>query len=204
MSNQLIRSDYYLGLDLGRKQDHSALVVIERKLQALNTRYIDINTKWKETVHVRYARQWRLGVPYGDVARDVANLYRRIEPLGKCCLVVDQTGVGDAVYEMLRGEMRGMNIEGVVITNELKRDIYAAIEVALEQRMLKISPDVLAAKALKQELLTVEIRRSGNSYKFGAFDKDTHDDLVMALGLACWRVRSGKRPVPSGAKIVPF
>lgn len=203
-SNQLIRNEYFVGLDLGRKRDHSAIVVIERRLQAINTRYIDINTKWRETQHVRYARQWTLGTPYGDVAKDVAALYQRLAPMGKTHIIIDQTGVGDAVYEMLRSELRGIHIEGVVITNELKRDIYAAIEVGLEQRTLKISPDLMASKALKQELLTVEIRRSGLAYKFGAFDKDTHDDLVMALGLAAWRIRSGRRPTPNGAKIVPF
>lgn len=191
MSNQLVKNEYYLGLDLGRKQDHSALIVLERCQRAINTRYIDATTKWEERLSVRFAKQWKLGTPYGDVAKEVGNIYRKIEPLGKPVLVVDQTGVGDAVYEMIKDQLRGANLEGVVINQELKRDMYAAMETNLEQGKLQIAFDCLAVKELKQELLTVEIRRVGYGYKFGAFEKDAHDDLVMALALACWRERIG-------------
>ena len=191
MNNQLVKNEFYLGLDLGRKQDHSALVVLERCQSALNTRYIDATTQWEERLSVRYAKQWRLGTPYGEVAKEVGKIYRKIEPLGKPVLVVDQTGVGDAVYEMIKDQLHGANLEGVVINQELKRDMYAAMETNLEQGKLKIAFDCLAVKELKQELLTVEIRRVGYGYKFGAFEKDAHDDLVMALALACWRERMG-------------
>ncbi|WP_031499730.1 hypothetical protein [Bryobacter aggregatus] len=192
MSNQLVRNEYFLGLDLGRKRDHSALIVLERSQRAINTRYIDATTQWEERLNVRYAKQWRLGTPYGDLAKEVGTLYRKVETLGRTVLVVDQTGVGDAVYEMIRDQLRGANLEGIVISQELKRDMYAAIETSLEQGKLRIAADCLAAKELQQELLTVEIRRVGQGYKYGAFDKDAHDDLVMALALACWRERIGQ------------
>ncbi len=193
MSNQLVRNEYFLGLDLGRKQDHSALVIIERSQRAMNTRYIDAYTKWEEFLSVRYAKQWKLGTAYGDVAKEAATIYKKVEALGRSVLVFDQTGVGDAVYEMIREHLRGASVEGVVITQELKRDLYAALETNLEQGKLKIPEDCYSSRELKQELLTVEIRRVGYGYKYGAFEKDAHDDLVMALALACWRERIGHR-----------
>lgn len=193
MSNQLVKNEYFLGLDLGRKQDHSALVIIERSQRAMNTRYIDAYTKWEEFLSVRYAKQWKLGTAYGEVSKEVAAIYKKVEALGRSVLVFDQTGVGDAVYEMIREHLRGATVEGVVITQELKRDLYAALETNLEQGKLKIPEDCYSSRELKQELLTVEIRRIGYGYKYGAFEKDAHDDLVMALALACWRERIGHR-----------
>ncbi len=191
MTNHLVKNEYYLGLDLGRKQDHSALIVLERCQRAVNTRYVDSTTEWEQRLAVRYAKQWKLGTPYGDVAKEVGVIYRKIELLGKPILVVDQTGVGDAVFEMIKGQLRGANLEGVVINQELKRDMYAAMETNLEQGKLQIALDCQAAKELQQELLTVEIRRVGYGYKYGAFEKNAHDDLVMALAMACWRERIG-------------
>ena len=204
MSNQLVKNEYFLGLDLGRKQDHSALVIIERSQRAMNTRYLDAYTKWEELLSVRYAKQWRLGTAYGDVAKEVAAIYKKVEALGRSVLVFDQTGVGDAVYEMIREHLRGSSVEGVVITQELKRDLYAALETNLEQCKLKIPEDCHSSRELKQELLTVEIRRVGYGYKYGAFEKDAHDDLVMALALACWRERIGHRNSNPNIRIPGF
>jgi phage FluMu gp28-like protein len=195
--NSLVKNEYFIGLDLGRRQDHSALVILERSVRAVNTRYIDAYTKWETHLTVRQAKQWKLGTAYGAVAEEVSRIFHKVVSLGPATLVMDQTGVGDAVHEMIREHLRGAKFEGVNITQDLKRDMYAAIETALEKGLLSIAPSCLAAAALKQELLTVEIRRIGQGYKFGAFEKDAHDDLVMALALACWRERFGKpNPIP--------
>jgi phage FluMu gp28-like protein len=189
MINHHVKKEFFLGLDLGRKRDHSALVILERTFEAKHTRYVDSTTRWEQSMIVRYARQFPLGKSYGDLSREVARVYRATERLGPAVLVFDQTGVGDAVDELIKDNLRGANVEGVVITQELKRDIYAAIETVLEKGELKIPTNCHNSNELKQELLTVEIRRVGQGYKYGAFHKDAHDDMVMALGLACWRER---------------
>jgi len=204
MSNPLQKNEYFLGLDLGRKQDHSALVIVERSLRALNTRYVDAYTKWESFISVRYAKQWKLGTAYGKVAAEVGEIFRKVETLGRTVLVFDQTGVGDAVDEMIREHLRGMSVEGVVLTQELKRDMYAALETSLEQGRLKIAEGCQASRELRQELLTVEIRRIGYGYKYGAFEKDAHDDLVMALAIACWRERIGSRPIQPSQRLPGF
>lgn len=191
MSNTLVKNEYYLGLDLGRRQDFSALVILERSVKAMNTRFVDAHTQWKEEVAVRYAKRWKLGTAYGTVAEEISDTYRKVEAIGPCLLIVDQTGVGDAVFEMIRGHLRGANLEGVIINQEIKRDMYAALEAGLETGRIRIANDCHASAELKQELLSVEIRRVGFGYKFGAFDKGAHDDLVMAMALACWRERQG-------------
>jgi phage FluMu gp28-like protein len=202
MSNPLVKNEYYLGLDLGRRQDFSALVIIERCVKAINTRFIDANTEWREQVSVRYAKRWKLGTAYGSVAQEISDIYRKVEREGPALLIVDQTGVGDAVFEMIRGHLRGANLEGVIINQEIKRDLYAALEAGLETGRIRIANDCHAARELKQELLSVEIRRVGFGFKFGAFDKGAHDDLVMAMALACWRERQGGL-APRGVNRLP-
>lgn len=204
MSNQLQKNEYFLGLDLGRKQDHSALVIVERSVRALNTRYVDAYTKWETFLSVRYAKQWRLGTSYGDVAKEVSEIFKKTETLGRSVMVFDQTGVGDAVFEMIREHLRGSNVEGIVLTHELKRDMYAAIESNLEQGKVKIAEDCHSSRELKEELLRVEIRRVGFGYKYGAFEAGSHDDLVMALALALWRERIGQRTVQPNQRLPGF
>ncbi len=204
MTKTMERNEYYLGLDLGRKQDHSALVILERNLAAYNTRYVDETTSWVQTLQVRYARQFRLGTPYSNVAQEVARVYGEISKRGTALLVFDQTGIGDAFDEIIRAHLRGARVEGVVITQEIKRELYQTIEALLEHKELKIPEDCHDSAALKQELLTVEIRRAGFGYQFGAFDGGTHDDMVMALGLACWRERLGRSRAPRGSRLPGF
>lgn len=79
-----------------------------------------------------------------------------------------------------------------------------ALETNLEQEKLKIAANCHSSRELKEELLKVEIRRMGFGYKFGAFKKDSHDDLVMALALACWRERLGQKSNTPNVRLPGF
>lgn len=162
--SQLQKNEYFVGLDVGRKQDRSALVILERSLKAMNTRYIDAYTEWETFLSLRYVKRWRLGTAYGEVAAEVGSVFKKVEALGKSEMVFDQTGVGDAVFEMIREHLRGSNVEGVVITHELKRDMYPALETNLEQEKFKIAANCHSRRELKEELLKVEIQRMGFGY----------------------------------------
>src|SRR5262249_50371566 len=72
---------YYSGLDLGRTQDHSALVVIERSEEGV--------------LAVRHIHRWPLGTSYPQIADDLKSLFAA-PPLQGSTLVIDHTGVGVA------------------------------------------------------------------------------------------------------------
>ena len=74
--------------------------------------------------------------------------------------------------------------------NVPKRDLIASVQLALEQGELRIARDLREAGALVEELVDVRktARESGRD-RVGADRVGEHDDLVIALALACWKGR---------------
>jgi hypothetical protein len=106
--------------------------------------------------------------------------------------VMDATGVGAAVRDMLAGAQLGVSVFGVTITGghrvSLSRgdyhvpryDLLANLRVLLEKRMLGIAAPGPIAEALRAELL-----------RWGR--RSSHDDLVFATALVCWK--AGGQPL---------
>lgn len=116
-------------------------------------------------------------------------------------LVVDATGVGRPVVDMLRKE--NLSFSSVLITGGdvehrehgfyrvPKRNLVSAVQVALQSGHLKIAEELTLAETLRKELLNfrikVNISTAHDSYE--AWREGDHDDLVLATALACWRAR---------------
>jgi hypothetical protein len=69
--------------------------------------------------------------------------------------------------------------------------LIAGVQVALEKKELRIARRMREAGSLVRELLDVRIAaglRLGR-VRIGAEGSGEHDDLVIALALACWRAR---------------
>jgi hypothetical protein len=77
--------------------------------------------------------------------------------------------------------------------NVPKRDLIASVQLSLEKGELKIARDLRGAGALVEELVDVRrTPRENGRDRVGAERAGEHDDLVIALALACWKAR---RPV---------
>jgi hypothetical protein len=206
---------FYVGLDLGQAADYTALAVVQGGT--------DKNPETGEAeryLRLRHLERYELRTPYPEIADKVAALMReealspnehdpsrariyRSEPR----LIVDNTGVGVAVSDLLKA--RGLKFEAVTITGGdrthrtktggtwrvPKRDLVAALEVPFHTGELKIAKDLALAPTLKKELLNfrrkVDLRTAHDSYEH--WREGDHDDLVLAAALACWwpRVRRG-------------
>src|SRR5580704_7605977 len=79
-----------LGLDLGRPHEFTALAAVQESGQGGQAR-----TVWALPLLTR----WPLGTPYPEV---VAAVKRTAEILPKPVLVVDATGVGEALVDLFR------------------------------------------------------------------------------------------------------
>ena len=187
----------YLGLDLGQRRDHSAIAVVDR---------IEMRRAYQGVVghqiEVRHLERIALGTPYPAVVERVAEVLRRA---GQSVLVVDATGVGAPVVDLLRSARLGCEIAAVTITggeketqsgamwNVPKRDLMAGLQVLLERGELKIAGRMKETGALVRELMDVRLMKQGATgrVRMGAEGCGEHDDLVIALALACWRA---KRP----------
>jgi hypothetical protein len=124
-------------------------------------------------------------------------------------LVVDATGVGRAVTDLLKE--RGLWFKSVTITggdavkykgrgaSVPKRDLVAALEVPFHSGTLKVAEGLELWPALKKELLNfrrkINLKTAHDAYEH--WRESDHDDLVLAAALACWwaRRQRGMKPV---------
>jgi len=201
---------FYAGLDLGQRRDHSAIAVVER-MELVRAFQAPIF----HSLLVRHVERVPLGTPYPRVVARVREIVRHGEVHGRCALAVDGTGVGAPVVEMLRAAQLGCEISAVTITggdrehsqrsaggaawNVPKQDLIAGVQVLLERGELRIARKLRDAGPLVRELLDVRAtagRAARGRMRLGADGCGEHDDLVIALALACWgarRKRSGLR-----------
>ncbi|MGA2713102.1 MAG: hypothetical protein ABSG41_08330 [Bryobacteraceae bacterium] len=192
---------FYMGLDLGQRRDPSAIAVVER---------MDLARAYSGSVfhslRVRHLERVPLGTPYPGVVARVREITRNcLFAGGRCALAVDGTGVGAPVVDMLRAARLGCDISPVTITagdqqhrngtawSVPKRDLIAVVQVLLERNELKLARGLRELGALVRELTDMRsIQRPGGRVRLGADGCGEHDDLVIALALACWRARRGQ------------
>ena len=185
---------FYIGLDLGQRQDHSAIAIVEKP---------DARLAWmaaQKMLVVRRVERIALGTPYPRVVERVREI---VQAIGDCTLVVDGTGVGAPVVELLRSARLGCGVTAVTITggekasgsglawSVPKRDLIAGVQLALEKGELRIARHMKEVGALVRELIDVRVMAGLGTGKvrIGADGSGQHDDLVIALALACWRAR---------------
>jgi hypothetical protein len=197
---------YWVGVDLGQKQDHSAIAVVEREVITGTRRNPATWELDRRTVYtVRYLERMPLGTSYLDVAAHVARLTRDIRMTNPCELVVDATGVGAPVVDVLRRAKTGCSLYPVTITageheqctaegyRVPKRDLVVGLELLLEAGALEISRGLETGEELLAELRAMRVSVSAKGHeRFEASRNGEHDDLVLATALACWRAKRGR------------
>jgi hypothetical protein len=187
----------FIGLDLGQKRDHSAIAVVEREEKRL---------AWMpsvpECMRIRYLQRIPLGTPYMKVVEQVSEIVRHPMLDGRSRLVADATGVGAPVVDLLKAAHLPCSLTPVTITSGdrahsqgdhwhvPKRDLLTNLLVLLEAGQLRIPRKLGEAGALVRELSAVKMRhRPGGVMRMGADGSGEHDDLVMAVALACWKAK---------------
>jgi len=213
---------FCVGLDLGQKRDHSAIAVAERvdHQEPWPVGNAMVSERGRKEIRVRLVERVPLWTPYPVVVERVRAIVNHPELRGKCSLAVDATGVGGPVVDALRAARLGCEIVAVTITggdreqrsdgggwgtagvtrwSVPKRNLIAGIEMLLERGELQIARGAREAGSLARELLDVKATmRSTGRVRIGADGGGEHDDLVIAVALACWRVQqrtSGIRSV---------
>jgi hypothetical protein len=199
----------YAGLDLGQKHDFSAIAVVERE----DERRHGLSSSVMKCLRVRHLERVPLGTPYASVAARVSALFWQPEFRQTKQLVVDATGVGGPVVELLRAVGLPCRVISVTITagdaehgrgndwHVPKRDLLMGLAMLLEQGQLKIPRALKETGTLVRELTEIEVRqRAGGRVQMGAEGEGRHDDLAMALALACWRGRRTEAPFGFGTR----
>jgi len=201
---------YYIGLDLGKRQDYTALTVLaereerERYRRTYEDRaQTEMALRWTFSEYwLQHLQRWQLGTKYAKIAADVAELLRRPPFRGTdTTLVIDRGGVGEAVYEQIEDHAGGgpADLVGVSITGGRKvtsagpqhyrvpkRELVAALQVAVQNGEIRAASDLELWPTLRSEMesFTAEITETGHDTYEAR--QGEHDDLVLALALPVW------------------
>lgn len=182
---------FYLGVDLGQAADYTAISVIER-----------VNNN---RVHIRHLERLPLGTPYPDQVQKVKRIFERVNTGGdRAKVIVDYTGVGRAVVDLIKNE--GMKPVALTITagnaptkdgmnwHIPKRDLISSLIVAFQTGNVKIAKSLPEAETLTRELmnfkLKVNLQTGHDSYE--AWREGIHDDLVLSVAMAVYAAELGK------------
>ncbi|MFO0805096.1 MAG: hypothetical protein U0791_18475 [Gemmataceae bacterium] len=176
---------YFTGLDLGQSQDYSALVVVEQCSRA---------GEREHEYRVRHLHRWNLGTSYPAIVADVAGMFSDY-PLRDSTLVIDATGVGRPVVDMvtnagLRATVKALSITAGNAPGEAtvpKKDLVGAVQAAIQSRRLKIAEGLPLAATLAREMEQFRVKVTADRNEtFASWRERDHDDLLLALALAIW------------------
>lgn len=195
--------NYYVGLDLGQAQDYTALAILEQ------------SGRDRPEYRLRHLERLQLRTSYPDVVTYVQGLMAS-EPLKRnSTLIVDATGVGRPVADLLRLA----KLEPIIVTihggdsvsaesggfRVPKRDLVSSLQLLFQSGRLRIAEGLPMAQSLVQELLNFRVRinlkTAHDSYE--AWREGQHDDLVLAVALAAWYAEftRGSRGVVMGGRL---
>ncbi len=185
-----------IGIDIGKRHDPSAIVVAVAESRENITHYM-----------IPFLTRLALDKSYPDqvgemvsICRSAAKQFRKGGGTKSPAIMVDVTGVGDAVVDMLDPELKNVGVlhpcrfaGGDQLTRNHrdfrigKDHFISRLQVLSEAKVIHLPGQLAEAKQLSQEMLDFDIDVDETSGKatYGAIRPGTHDDMVTALGLAC-------------------
>lgn len=186
-------TELYVGLDVGKRQDHTAIVLLECAFTRSHHRN-PVTQVYPTTahLHVRYAEAVPLGTDHLTLPQRLRSiLTAQPGPYRATHLTVDATGESTLV-ELLRND-RGLKVDtfqpvaitGGYQTKQLKGgykgvprpDLLTRLRTALGSEKLSLPLATPGISELEHEL--IHFRSDGA--------QPEHDDLVFALALANWQ-----------------
>jgi hypothetical protein len=180
-------SDHFvIGVDPGQQVDPTAIAVVQ------------VGRGQRPLFRCGHLQRLPLGTSYPEMVWRVKELSDRPIFRGRSEIVVDETGVGRAVCDLF--EDQGFYPQRVTITagygaevkdsarhySVPKLQLVSRLQSLLHDRRLRIQKGLPDVPALVSEFSDFQqkVTDSGR-WRFGA-RAGAHDDLVLALALACW------------------
>jgi len=189
------KTEHYYGLDLGKRQDHTALVALELTWQYGPKNPATQAIALHPRLTVRQAPRLPLDTETVSIPAFVRQTVQTFAPKygqQKTCgtLLIDATGNGHTVVELMRRENHGLRLSPVCISSgrtakHLKdsylsiprTDLLTRLKLLFERKLIGIERTAPGFEVLQRELINFET----------AGHQQEHDDLVMALALATWQ-----------------
>ena len=156
--------NHVMAIDLGRKVDFTAVVVID-----VRNNHVLYAERLKDPI---FKQSWEAQFDY------IRSLAERWKPKD---IYIDATGLGDVVAQ----ELDDLNPIEVIITSSVKQDLISNLQLLFESESIKIPSEFTD---LIEELDAFEYQ--GSKFEKMGAPIGYHDDLVMALAMACQDLQS--------------
>lgn len=213
------RGSVTIGVDLGQVFDFTALAVVERMVRVKEYAFQPL--VHEDHYFVRFIKRWELNTPYRAIIAQIGEMMRRDDnALKDAVIVLDGTGVGRAVCDLFLQAFRRNELGaywpvvyvitgGREVTSQLvpKRELVGKLQTLLESDRLKVADALPEAELLRKELKAFRVKTTaaGND-TYEALRERDHDDIVLAVALACWYRNGhadprGLRPEDSSEKL---
>lgn len=154
-----ITNRLFAGIDIGRADDYTVLSILNDRGEMV------------------YCNRWRQ-MQWSDIIREIAIPLKEYKPITS----IEINSVGDAIYEMIEKELRGLiSIEPFITTSKSKQDIIEGIIVAKQEGNIKILDEEWLKKEF--EVFTYEYNPKTRGVRYSA-PVGFHDDAVMATAIA--------------------
>jgi hypothetical protein len=192
---------HFVGLDLGQARDPSAIVVMKYTEIPLGRSPVTFEPIVEQRYSFRHLERLPLGLDYPSQVEHVRTLVQRPElAQSVTSLIVDATGVGRPVVDLLRRAALPCRLVPVIITggdketcesgmwHVPKRDLISGLALLFQRGEIEICGHLPESETLAAELSAMRVKISlGGHDTYGAWREGEHDDLVLAAALACWR-----------------
>jgi phage FluMu gp28-like protein len=163
-----LSGDFYVGVDLGKKEDYSVVAVLRRDEDAFRLIHLNIFPQ---------------GTEYVGVNNYLLALSEHLKTIHR--ILVDQTGVGEAVVE--RAQKIVPNLEGVILSAPQKQDILGYLKLMMQEKRVLFPYELDFIQELNVERF--ELSKSGQI--LFSHPSGTHDDRFWAFALAVYATRAG-------------
>jgi hypothetical protein len=208
----LAENIHFLGIDLGQSRDHTAVAAVAREQRNLGADPATYEPVVETAYSITGIRRLPLGLSYPAIISEIQQIRAKIP--GRAEMVVDATGVGAPVIDLLR-ERQETAVVPVIFTaggveryergawRVPKKDLVHGLLITFEASALRIPKNHAHAALLIDELKKMSLKVTGNDHAaYESWREGDHDDMVFALALAVWRARrsipdpmEGRRPL---------
>lgn len=194
-------NEWIISTDIAKAYDRTTIGVFQKR-----------NEKTEDGRSVSYLL-WRdlkmeEQMPYMELGRYMCRLDMHTTLHGNNDLIVDSTGVGEAVCDIF--EEMGLSPERIIFTggekarvrteskgfggfaprrtiNVPKTELIDTLKLAVEQRRMRISPGIAFEKDIKDQFSHfIEMKTRTKKTTYGNDNPEVHDDIVISAAMAVW------------------
>lgn len=197
ISPNIVERMFIISADLGQANDYTAITIIDRWITGYGVLGKDFNGERMQ--HVRHIERMR-GIEYPAIVDRIERIYHSKALQGVIkAVVIDYTGLGRPVYDLMRQAGFKYSLNAVSITGGdeshirtsgiftvPKRDLVSTVQIELQNDRLKFAKGLKEANALLEEFSNFQTTISDSGRDTYGGRSGIHDDIVMSLAMGVW------------------